>query len=202
MQTAIVFDCEFLTAEGAPSRFWCGPRDPDPIVAQVGLVRLGLAQGFPILETLRRHVLPIGRDGVRVPLDPAFTRLTGISDGVIDAEGAPLAEVLAAVADFADGGTLWSWGKDEFNLVAISCFVAGIAPPLPVTQFGNACDLLIRAGMPYEDLNKTRSNTLAAYYKVEHPPLRGHDALDDALCVAYVLQKLLRDGALGAADLS
>ena len=47
-----------------------------------------------------------------------------------------------------------------------------------------------------EDLAKTRSNTLADYYGVEHPPLRGHDALDDALSVAYALHHLLKIGKL------
>lgn len=66
------------------------------------------------------------------------------------------------------------------------------------TQFDNACNLLLKAGMPYEDIKKTRSNRLAAYYGIDHPPLRGHDALDDALSVAYVLQHLLRNKSLVA----
>jgi len=32
--------------------------------------------------------------------------------------------------------------------------------------------------------------------KVEHPPLRGHDALDDALSVTYAIQHLLKAGKL------
>ncbi len=54
--------------------------------------------------------------------------------------------------------------------------------------------------MPYEDLKVTRSNTLAAYYKIDHPPLRGHDALDDALSVAYTLQHLLQSSKLMPED--
>lgn len=198
MTSAIIFDCEFLTAEGAPSRFWCGPRDPDPIVAQIGLVRLGLSGDFPVKETLCRYILPRDRHGARVPLDPLFMRLTGISEETLEAEAVPLAEALAEAEAFAAGARLWSWGKDEFNMVAISAYVAGIAPPIPATRFGNACSLLLGAGMPYEDLIRTRSNTLAAYYKLDHPPLQAHDALDDALGVAYVLQHLLRSGALAA----
>jgi hypothetical protein len=38
------------------------------------------------------------------------------------------------------------------------------------------------------------------YYGVERPPLRGHDALDDALSIAYTLQHLLRIGALSPQD--
>lgn len=196
MPHAIFFDCEFLTAAGAPQRFWCGPHDPDPVIAQIGLVKLGLTDTAPILDTRRIYVLPPARGGGRAAFDPLFTRLTGITDRDIDDRGLALPLALAEVAGFADGATLWSWGKDEFNMVAISCYVAGIAPPIPVTRFANACHLLLAAGMALEDLHKTRSDGLSAHYGVEHPPLRGHDALDDALSVAYTVQYLVRRGKL------
>lgn len=172
------------------------------MIAQIGLVKLGFEDDFPVLETLRAHVIPCDRHGERIALDPFFTRLTGISDADIDADGVPLAQALDNTEAFAAGAKLWSWGKDEFNMVAISCYVAGIAPPIPATRFGNACDLLLKAGMPYEDLKKTRSNQLADYYRIEHPALRGHDALDDALSVAYVVRHLLAEGALQPSDLT
>ena len=200
LKHAILFDCEFLTAEGSPSRFWCGPYDPDPVIAQIGLVKLGLEEDFPILGTERIHVLPVDRQGARQPIDPFFTRLTGITEETLDRDAVPLGSALKAVEAYTDGVRLWSWGKDEFNMIAISCYVAGIAPPLPVTRFGNACDLLLKAGMPYDDLKVTRSNTLASYYRIDHPPLRGHDALDDAMSVTYAVQHLLRRGALAASD--
>ena len=200
MSFALVFDCEFLTAEGSPSRFWCGPYDPDPVVAQIGVAKLGLDGDFPLLDTLRLYVTPRDRQGAPWQLDPFFTRLTGITQEQIDTEGLPLAEALARTRDFAEGKRLWSWGKDEFNMVAISCYVEGIPAPLPASRFGNACDLLLKAGMPYEDLRQTRSDRLADYYKLDHPPLRGHDALDDALSVTYVLQHHLRENRLTASD--
>jgi len=42
MPTAIIYDCEFLVSDGAQQRFWCGPTDPDPVIAQIGAVRLDL----------------------------------------------------------------------------------------------------------------------------------------------------------------
>jgi inhibitor of KinA sporulation pathway (predicted exonuclease) len=198
---AIIFDCEFLTAEGSPSRFWCGPYDPDPVVAQIGLVKLGLADDYAVLDTLRSYVTPRNRHGDRCPLDPFFTALTGITEDDIDQSGAPLEKSLEDAKRFAAGAKLWSWGKDEFNMVAISCYVQGLAPPIPATRFGNACHLLLEAGMPYEDIKRTPSNRLAAYFAMDHPPLRGHDALDDALSVAYVVQHLLREKALEPSDL-
>ncbi len=152
MDHALIFDCEFLTAEGSPSRFWCGPYDPDPVIAQIGIVKLGLAETFPILDTMRTYVVPKDRNGKRVPLDPFFTRLTGITEDNLTADGVSLSEALEKTGSFADGAKLWSWGKDEFNMLAISCYMEGFAPPMPATQFGNTCDLLLKAGMPYRDL--------------------------------------------------
>ena len=165
-------------------------------------MKIGLSAPFPVVDTLRCYVVPKDRDGARKPLDPLFTKLTGITEEDIDNEGMDLAQALDRTQQFAAGEKLWSWGKDEFNLIAISCYVEGIAPPIPVSQFGNACNLLLKAGMPYADLQKARSNTLSQYYQIEHPPLRGHDALDDALSVAYVLQHLLQQGALTPSDLA
>lgn len=91
---------------------------------------------------------------------------------------------------------MWSWGKDELNMMAISCYIAGISPPIPASRFDNAVKLLLAAGMPVEDLARTPSNRLADYYGVDHPVLKGHDALDDALSVTYTLQYLLRSGKL------
>jgi hypothetical protein len=61
MEHAIVFDCEFLTAEAVPQRFWCGPYDADPVVVQIGIVKFGLEADFPLLEQLRPHVIPKDR---------------------------------------------------------------------------------------------------------------------------------------------
>ena len=113
MADAFIFDCEFLTAEGAPSRFWCGPFDPDPVVAQIGIVRLGLEGDYPVAETKRLYVVPPDREGGRQALDPLFTRLTGIDEQVIEAEGLALKQALAEVETFCGGAKLWSWGKDE-----------------------------------------------------------------------------------------
>ncbi|TXR50749.1 3'-5' exonuclease [Phyllobacterium endophyticum] len=196
MKTAIIFDCEFLCIEGSQRRFWCAAIDPDPVIAQIGAVKLGLEGEFPILDSFKAYVRPIDRFGKQYPLDPYFTNLTGITEENIAAEGLTLQEALSTLDNFSDGARFWSWGKDELNMVAISCYVAGIHPVIPSYRFDNAVKLLIAAGMPVEDLAKTPSNKLADYYRVEHPPLQGHDALDDALSISYTLQYLMETGKL------
>lgn len=192
----VVFDCEFVCLEGSQRRYWCAADDPDPVIAQIGAVKLGLEDDFPILDTFMVYVVPMDRYGHRYLLDPFFTKLTGITNEQILAEGISLAEALADLDAFSEGSRFWSWGKDELNMVAISCYVAGIQPSIPASRFNNTAQLLIAAGMPIEDLAKTPSNKLAKYYDIDHTPLRGHDARDDALSVAYTLQHLLRDGKL------
>ena len=196
MKKAIIFDCEFLCLEGSQRRFWCAAHDPDPVIAQIGAVKLGLEGGFPLLETYKVLISPVDRHGRRYAIDPFFTRLTGITEDNIEAEGVPLQDALSSFDSFSEGAQCWSWGKDELNMMAISTYVAGIQPPMPACRFDNAVRLLLAAGMPVEDLAKTPSNSLADYYGVEHPPLQGHDALDDALSVSYALQHLLRSGKL------
>ena len=196
MKKAILFDCEFLCLEGSQRRFWCAAHDPDPVIAQIGAVRLGLEGDFPLLGTYKTYICPVDRHGERYAIDPFFTGLTGITGEIIEAEGVPLQEALSSFDSFTQGARCWSWGKDELNMVAISCYVAGIQPPMPAGRFDNAVKLLLAAGMPVEDLAKTPSNRLADYYGVEHPPLQGHDALDDALSVSFTLQHLLKGGKL------
>ena len=161
-------------------------------------MKLGLGDGFPILETLRIFIKPIDRHGQLIGLDPFFTKLTGITNEQIADHGVPLADALDETDRFSSGAQFWSWGKDELNMMAISCYIAGIAPVIPASRFENACNLLLAAGMPYDDLKKTRSTSLAAYYGVELPEAQDHDALSDALSVTHVLRHLLNDGALNA----
>lgn len=196
MKAAIIFDCEFLCIQGSQSRFWCAAIDPDPVIAQIGAVKIGLEDEFPILETFKAYVEPHDRYGARYAIDAYFTELTGITEERISREGKSLRTALDDLDRFSQGATFWSWGKDELNMLAISCYIEGIQPPIPATRFDNAVKLLLAAGMPVEDLARTPSNKLAAYYGVEHPELQGHDALDDARSVAYTLQYLLRSGKL------
>lgn len=200
MKLAIILDCEFLCLEGSQRRFWCAAHDPDPVIAQIGAVKLGLEGSFPILDTCKIYIRPIDRFGNQYALDPFFTTLTGITEENIRTDGVALQDALACIDSFSEGARFWSWGKDELNMIAISCYVAGIPPSIPAHRFDNAVKLLIAAGMPIEDLAKTPSSKLADYYGVEHPPLHGHDALDDALSISYALQHLLMAGKLQSAS--
>jgi hypothetical protein len=111
MNTAIIFDCEFLVVEGAPQNFWCGPFDPDPVIAQIGAAKLGLGDDFPILDTTRLFVKPIDRHGRGYAIDPFFTKLTGITGEAIATHGISLQAAIDELDRFSDCAQFWSWGK-------------------------------------------------------------------------------------------
>jgi DNA polymerase III epsilon subunit-like protein len=201
MRSVVVYDCEFLTAPGAPQRFWCGPDDPDPLTIQIGAVRLGLAAPFEVSKPVGWYVMPLDRDGERVPLDALVTRLTGITEAVLDAEALPLIDALQALADFAAGDMLLAWGKDELLSLAASLFVQGKASPLPAGRFRSAVPLLRAAGEAKETVEALRSHTICAHFGLAQPGA-AHDARGDALAVAHALQHLLVSGRLKALDVA
>lgn len=202
MAHTIVFDCEFLVDDGAYRRFWCGPYDPDPIVVQIGAVKLDVADTFQPIEELKLYISPVDRYGKQAEIPKFFTNLTSITPEQVASEETLLADAIATLSDFADGAKFWSWGKDELNLLAVSCYVAGIPPILPADRFDNACKLLLKAGMRYEDIQKTRSGDLASYFKLTDQQESRHDGLDDARSIAKVLQFLLDSGKLSSSDFS
>jgi len=182
----VFFDVEFLTDRGAPQRFRCGPDDPDPIAVQVGAVALSPEPPYDVTDRFERVIRPLGRDGPAAVPD-FFARFTGLTEERI-AQGVSLAEALADLDAFAGDARMWSWGKDEFNLVAISCYAAGIAPPIPVQRFGNATRLFLAAGVSPEDLNGLRSPGLPAYLGIAPPAGATHDATHDAECLGLSIQ--------------
>jgi len=200
MQRAVVWDCEFLTADGAPLRQWAGPQDPDPLPIQIGAVRLALDRDFAIEAEFETLIAPVGRFGRACEITPFVTGLTGIEPAAIADRGVSLPEALAAFDAFSLGARLWSWGKDELAALGIACYIGGIVPPIPASRCDNACRLLLKSGMPAEEIARTRSGELAGRFGLSDGSLRPHDGLDDARGVARVLQMLLRTGRLTPSD--
>ena len=172
-------------------RFWCGPRDPDPLCIQIGAVRLSLEAGFEISDPVGWFVTLQDRDGQVVPLDPLVTHLCGITDQQLRDEGVALSTALERLSDFADGSLLLGWGKDELLTLAASLFVQGLPSPIPARQFRNAPPLLLSAGEDIETIHKLRSNTICDHYGLVAPG-HAHDARAGAAGVATALQHLLR----------
>lgn len=202
MTKVVVLDTEYLSAAGTMGRFWSGPGDPDPNLVQIGAVLLDIADQARILDQINILIAPVDRAGKPCQLDPYFTDLTGITNQDIATHGLPLAQGLAQFESFSQGANCWSWGKDELIMIAVSCFVSGISPPMRIGRFGNVKDLFVKAGVPLADINRLSSGALSQHFGVIHDALHHHNALDDALSISYTLQHLLKTGRLSADDFS
>ncbi len=201
LKSVVIYDCEFLTAPGAPQRFWCGPSDPDPLTIQIGAVRLSLEAPFIVSPPVGWYVLPLDRDGARVPLHPLVTTLTGITEDILTSQGAKLCDALRDLSTFADGDPLLAWGKDELLSLAASLFVRDEMSPIPATRFRSAVPLVVQAGEPQEVVETLRSNTICAHFGLNDPG-PAHDARGDAMSVALAMQHLLASGRLTALDVA
>lgn len=199
MQSVVVYDCEFLTAPGAPQRFWCGPHDPDPLCVQIGAVTLSLQAPFVVSKPEGWYVLPVDRDGAVVPVHPLLTKLTGIDDALLAREALPLAEAMAALERFSQGAPLLSWGTDDVLTLSTSLFVQGLTSPIPAPRFRSAVPLLLAAGEPADTVVQLRSNTICDHFGIDAPGA-AHDARADAASVALVLQHLLTQNRLSQDD--
>ena len=202
MRAAIIFGCDVLATDGAQKRMWSGPADPDPVVVQFCATRLELSPPHDISGTLSRTVLPITRHGTVHEIDPFMTKLTGLTNENVKQFGQPLDRALSQLDAFSDGETLWSWGKAELTALAISCYIAGIAPPMKATRFGNISDLLLIAGYAASDIQTMKPNDLAKDLGVDRPKLRTQSAHDDTENCALVLQHLLKSNILRRDDFS
>ncbi len=196
MKTAIIFDTEYLTDAGALGRLWFGPNDPDPVLVQIGAVALSLEGDFEVVDRYEAVVVPMDRFGRQSAVTPYFDKLTGVTNQRIADEGVPLQAGVNGLRDFAGVSPLWSWGKDELYALGVSCYLAGITPPIPASRFGNVRELVLRGGMPASDMERLSSNELAAYYGLHNKDARAHDAVDDALSIAVALRHLLKSGLL------
>jgi hypothetical protein len=199
MAQVAIYDCEFLTAPGGPTRFWCGPQDLDALCVQIGAVQLSLDDGFDISAREGWMVQPTDSDGRIVPIDPPLTRLTSITDALLQDEAQPLVDALSELKTYADGALLLSWGKDDLLTPAASLFVQNQLSPRPAGQFRDATPILMAVGETPETICGLRSNTICGHYGLEqHGPAQ--DACADAEGVAVALQFLLRAGRLAPAD--
>ncbi len=182
----VVYDLEYTAWEGSRAAGWSRPGEYREII-QIGAVRLNPAADFAAADSLDLVVRP-RRNPV---LSDYVTRLTGLTQQRIDAEGIDVAAALARLAGF--GGTaarFVSNGRDA-EVVAENCRLAGIADPLEGRTADLSPALMDAAGSALHvdscDLSRVFGLGL---------DLPAHDGLADARAVAAALVHLHRAGRL------
>ena len=184
MQVATVFDLEFTAWEGSMAQRWLAPGEFKEVV-QIGAVQLDA-------ETLeeRGSLDLVVRPRINPVLSRYLEQLTGITNARVSAEGLDFAQAYRRFVEFAGGGVICAFGRDDLVLLEnLRLYGLPAEPALPpyvnVTPWlrlhgiepagRHACDVGPLCGAPFEG--------------------REHDALADARSVAAGIRALVARGA-------
>ena len=179
----VVFDLEWTAWEGSVERNWSGPGEEREIV-EIGAVRLDGGDGLAERAMFDVLVRP-----TRNPIVSAwFTRLTGISQTLIDNDAISFGEALMLFEAFVgDAATpILSFSQDP-GVLRHNCALNGLACPFGEGRFYNAVPAIAAAAQ--RPPGSFRTSDLPAMFGF--PPTDiAHSAIGDARCIATALRQL------------
>ena len=184
----IIFDLEWTTWPDFWKYDWKLP-GKYPEIVQIGAVKLAAPQGFTETASFDALVRP-ARNPI---LSDYFIDLTGITQEMVDRDGVPFADALAAFAAFIGAAADIASNGNDSEIVIENCGLSGI--PVPAC-FGRSIDL-------HADLSRLVGVAEKSFFSAHLPELLGlpaegaaHDALADARAIAAALRHLHAAGRL------
>ncbi len=170
--TFVVFDLETT-----------GLRPTEDRITEVGAVRV---RGGEVLGEFQTLVHP------GVPVPPAITAVTGISDALV-ADAPPLAAVVPMLLEFLDGSVLVAHNA-PFDTGFLDAALVGLGYPRLTNDVVDTARLARR--LVRDEVRDRRLATLARFFRSRTTPV--HRALEDARATVDVLHGLLeRAGTIG-----
>jgi DNA polymerase-3 subunit epsilon len=122
-----------------------------------------------------------------LPVPPAITELTGISDQMLEA-APPVATVLPGLLTFAEGSVLTAHNA-PFDLKFLTAACADLGLPWPGFEVLDTVRLARHLMATPQEVPDRKLATLAGFFGTPVRP--SHRALDDAQATAVVLDRLL-----------
>ena len=184
LRTITIFDLEYTAWECSMARRWMTPGEFQEVV-QIGAVKLDGESLAPMGE-LDLLVRPrINRE-----LSPYLTNLTGISNADLAARGMDFVVAYDRFLDFAEGGTIAAFGRDDHVLIA-NQRLYGIAGARPLPAFQDLRRWFAALGIDPRGLHSCDIGPLLGV------PFQGqtHNALDDARSIAAGMAVMAARGA-------
>lgn len=184
LRAATVFDLEFTAWERSMAEGWLAPGEFKEIV-QIGAVKLD-AESLEEVASLDLIVRP----RLNPVLCGFLEGLTGISNERVKAEGIDFAEAYARFVEFAGGGPICAFGRDDL-VFADNLRLYGIADAALLPRYLNVTPWLRANGVEAGGSHACHVGPLCG------APFEGHehDALDDARSVAAGIRVLIGRGA-------
>lgn len=176
--SVVVFDLECTAWPGSLEHGWSREGEAREVI-EIGAVRAEettLKEEDVFTQLVRPLLNPL--------LSDYITGLTGITQGMIDAEEAAFPDALSRFLHWSGDATFLSWGRD-IDILNENCELHGL-PPLPEERFLDARTFFYRAGI---DADRYHSSSILSAFGIELPS-SAHRAGSDATCVLRALQKL------------
>jgi inhibitor of KinA sporulation pathway (predicted exonuclease) len=184
MNPVTVFDLEFTAWEHSAAEHWMRPGEFREVV-QIGAVKLD-PETFETLGELNLLVKP----KFNPVLSDFLVRLTGITNDAIAQRGLDFQEAYARFVDFADGGAICAFGRDDWVLHD-NLALRGIRNAKPLPRHINIGPWLVENGIATKGFHSCDVARLCgAQFEG-----RDHDGLDDARSVALGIKTLVARGA-------
>jgi inhibitor of KinA sporulation pathway (predicted exonuclease) len=181
--TITVFDLEFTAWECSMARHWLSPGEFKEVV-QIGALKLDAESFAPVAEFDL-----LVRPRINYPLSPYFEKLTGITSERVARLGEDFAAAFARFLDFADGGPIASFGRDdkvlEENIRLYGMTGAGALPVFYDLRGWFAVQGVDPRGMHSCDIGPAVGVPFAG---------QTHNALDDARSIAGAMAKMAARG--------
>ncbi|MBV8977009.1 MAG: exonuclease domain-containing protein [Alphaproteobacteria bacterium] len=181
---AVVFDLEFTAWAGSMAHRWLRPGEFTELV-QIGALRVD-ARSFAVEETLDVLVKP----RLNPVLSDYFIALTGIGNEELAARGIDFAQAYARFVEFAQGCTIFAFGRDDLIFEAnVKLYGIRDAPAMP--RYVNIVPWLIENGIDPKGRNACDVGPLCGV------PFEGqkHNALADTRSVLSGIAALVARGA-------
>ncbi len=189
MHTFTILDAEWWTDEGAFERHWNSLADQEPVLTQIGAIKVGAEKGFPIVAEFNVYIIPRDETGKRLPLTPYARDLTGITEELLNEQGIETAQAMQELQAFKGTDTLYSWGHD-YRTFLITLFVQGLTNPFTKKDFCDIRPIFEAAGVEAADLERLNSGKIAEFLGARLKGHREHDGLHDCRSILAGLRVL------------
>lgn len=177
----IIFDTEYTAWEGSVERDWTGPNEYREVV-EIGAIRVD-GQTLAELDHFRILVRPAKNPR----LSDYFTRLTGITQDMVDQDGVDYGTALEQFSQWSGTLPIYAFGDDAKTLEKNAQLV-GVRFPFELARFKDMRLVFQERGIRTEQY---MSSTIVTAFGKE-PTRTGHTALNDARTILDGLRALAK----------
>lgn len=175
-KTFILFDSEYTAWKGSQERQWSAIGEHREIV-QIAALKVKnpeLVESASFVTYIKPRINPI--------LSSYFTRLTGITQNIVNSSGTDLDNALMNFKMWCGDLPIYSFGRDG-EVVFENCLLADIECPFRLQQFRNIRPLFDSYGINEKGFNSC--NIVEAFGV--RPTRRAHNALNDVRTILDAL---------------